>query len=89
MRLAHSQSHSDKGINTITNIYDILYVRHGGALIETMPFNRRVVGSNSALAAMLEPGQVLHLQLPVPLRRVNSDTVSITVVGSASERLML
>ena len=25
---------------------------HGGALVETTPFNRRVVGSNSALAAM-------------------------------------
>ena len=28
-----------------------------------------------------------HLQLPVALRRVNSDTVSIAVVGSTSERL--
>src|SRR6218665_2226697 len=27
-------------------------------------------------------GQVLHLHLPVALRRVNSDTVSIAVVGS-------
>jgi len=27
--------------------------------------------------------------LPVALRRVNSDTVPIVVVGSASERLML
>ena len=34
-------------------------------------------------------GQVLHLQLPVALRQVNSDTVSIAVVGSVSERLML
>ena len=31
-------------------------------------------------------GQVLHLQLPVTLWRVNSDTVSIAVVGSASEK---
>jgi len=30
-----------------------------------------------------------HLQLPVAPRRVNSDTVSIAVVGSASERLTL
>jgi|SRR6218665_1838627 len=30
-------------------------------------------------------GQVLHLQLPVALRRINSDTVSIAVVGSSSE----
>ena len=29
--------------------------------------------------------QVLHLQLPVALRHVNSDRVSIAVVGSASE----
>src|SRR6218665_1245561 len=29
-------------------------------------------------------GQVLHLQLPVAPRRVNSDTVSIAVVWSAS-----
>jgi len=28
------------------------------------------------------------LQFPIALRRVNSDTVSIAVVGSASERLM-
>ena len=27
-------------------------VGHGGALVEMMPFNRRVVGSNPALAAM-------------------------------------
>src|SRR6218665_1960357 len=34
-------------------------------------------------------GQVLHSQLPVAVRRVNSDTESIAVVVSASERLML
>ena len=33
--------------------------------------------------------RVLHLQFPVALQPVNSDTVSIAVVGSASERLML
>ena len=33
-------------------------------------------------------GQVLHLQLPVALRRVNSDTLSIGVVGSVSVRFM-
>src|SRR6218665_3685717 len=32
--------------------------------------------------------EVLPLQLPVALWHVNSDTVSIAVVGSASERLM-
>ena|SRR6218665_101502 len=30
-------------------------------------------------------GQVLHLQLPVALRRVNSDTVSLAVIGSTCE----
>ena len=55
-----------------------------------MPFDRRVAGSNPALAATYRDlGQVLHLQLPVALRRVKSDTVSSAVVGSASERLML
>jgi len=34
-------------------------------------------------------GQVLLVQLSVALQRVNSDTVSIAVVGSTSERLML
>src|SRR6218665_1902623 len=34
-------------------------------------------------------GQVLYLQLPVAFRRVYSDTVSIAVFGSASERLRL
>ena len=62
---------------------------HGGALVETAPLDRRVTGSNPALAAMLRPWEVLHLQFPVALRRVNSDTVSIAAVGNASERLML
>ena len=34
-------------------------------------------------------GQVIHSQLLVAFRRANSDTVSIPVVGSVSERLML
>ena len=46
-----------------------------GALEESMPFDTCL-------------GQVLHLQLPVALRRVNSDTVSIAVVGIASEMLI-
>ena len=48
------------------------FVGLGGALVESMPFNRRVAGSN-----------------PVALWYVNSDTVSIAVVESASEKLML
>src|SRR6218665_82296 len=58
--------------------------RSCGALVETTPFDRRVVGSPCR-----DFGQVPHLQLPVALRRVNSDKVSIAVVGSASERLMM
>ena len=65
-------------------------VGRGVTLVESMSFERRVACSNPALAATLGPiGQVLHLQLPVALRRVNSDTVSIAVVGSAPERCML
>ena len=56
----------------------------GGALVDSMPFVSRVVRSNPALAAT-DLGQVFHLQLPVVLRRVNSDTVSIAVVWSASK----
>ena len=33
-------------------------------------------------------GQVLHLQLPAAHQHVNSDTMSIAVVGSASKRLI-
>ena len=58
----------------------------GGTLVESMSFDRSVVGSNPALSATSRDlGQVLHLQLPVALRRVNSDTMSIAVFGSASE----
>ena len=61
----------------------------GGALVEMTPFDWRVMGSNLALPTKWGLGQALHLQLPVALRHVNSDTVSTAVVGSASERLML
>ena len=61
---------------------------HGGALVESMSTDGRVVGSNPAIGAT-DLGQVLHLQLHVALRRVSSDTVSVVVIGSASEGLML
>ena len=58
-------------------------VGRSGALVESVPFDRSVVGSNPALAAAYRDlGQVIHLQLPVALRRVNSDTLSIAVVGT-------
>ena len=47
------------------------------------------MGSDPAIAATYGFGQVLHLQLPVTLRLVNSDAVSISADRSASERLML
>ena len=50
---------------------------------ESPGFESHLNRSNSDL------GQVLHLQLPIAFQHVNSDTVSIAVVGSTSERLML
>ena len=44
--------------------------------------------SRSSRHARRDLGQVLHLQFLAALRRVNSDTLSIAVVGSASERLV-
>ena len=42
----------------------------GGSLVDSLPFVRRVVGSNPALATTgRDLGQVLHSQLPVALRR--------------------
>src|SRR6218665_3114781 len=46
------------------------WMGRGGALVDFTPFVRRVAGSNPALAAMyMDLGQVLHLQLPMALRR--------------------
>jgi len=41
------------------------HVRRGGAVVETMTFNRRVVGSTPALAPRRNLEQVLYLQLSV------------------------
>ena len=62
---------------------------HGGVLVESMPFLRRIVGSNPALAATYRPWASPSLTVACIASGVNSDTVSIAVVGSASERLML
>ena len=59
----------------------------GGALVETMTFTRRVVGSTPALAAgppRRDLGQVLYLQLPVRFS-VKLQYSIRAVVGSASE----
>ena len=53
----------------------------GGALVESKPFDRRVVGSNPALAATYSDlGLVRNSQLAVALRRETP-----CCVGSASE----
>jgi len=39
-------------------------VGRDGALVESIAFNRRVVGSTPALAVRRDLGQVLYLQLP-------------------------
>jgi len=50
--------------------------------------NEWMTGGSRVRIPLLPPrrglGQALHLQLPTALRRVNSDTVSIAVVGRAS-----
>ena len=60
------------------------FVGRGGALVEKKPFDRRVVGSNPALAAHRDIGQVLNLQLPVALRR-ETPAQYPCCVGDASE----
>jgi len=45
-------------------------VGRGGTLVETMTFNRRVMGSTPAIAPRRDLEQVLYLQLPTcALRR--------------------
>ena len=61
----------------------------GGALVESMPFDRRVVVRVPLLPPRRDLGQVLHSQLAVAFQHVNTDTMSTAVVGSSSERLML
>ena len=56
----------------------------GGTLVESMPLEGRGFESHYSRHAS-DLGQVFHLQLPVALRRVNSDTVAIAVVENASE----
>ena len=60
-----------------------------GALVDSMPFDRRVAGSNPTLAVRLGPSASPSLTVACSTSACNSDTVSIAVVGSASERLRL
>ena len=56
-------------------------VGRGVALGESMPFDRTVVGSNSALAATYGPWSVAP-------RRIYFETMSNALVWNASERFM-
>ena len=46
-------------VNKEEEVSNAVNVGHGGALVESIAFNRRVVGSTPALAAMGNLGQVL------------------------------
>jgi len=59
-------------------------VGRGGALVETMTFNRRVVGSTPALATMQGPLASPYLQLPVRIGVQLRYSIR-AVVGSTSE----
>ena len=66
--------------------YLLIFVGRGSTLVDLMPLDRKVVGSNSILAAT--PGTlgksftnsiiyiIYCIRLPVALRRVNFDTVN-------------
>ena len=63
----------------------VIFVGRDGALVESITFNRRVVGSTPALAVTyMDLGQVLYLQFPVRFG-VKLRYSSRAVVGSASE----
>ena len=63
----------------ITEFYNM---ECGDSVVDSMPCVLKVAGSNPTLAPLRILGQVLHLQLPVALRRDNSDTESF---GNAAE----
>src|SRR6218665_3621471 len=92
--VTHTRARADTHCHTSTysNIYIHKHKRahtlvgRGGTLESR---SLMVVGSNPALSTTQDLGEFFKLQLPVALRRVNSDTVSIAVVGRASERLTL
>ena len=61
-----------------------IVVERGGALVESMPFDRRVVDSNPALAPRRDLEQVHRSLLPVALRR-ETPAQYPCCVGSAPE----
>src|SRR6218665_2072383 len=60
----------------------------GGASVESMPFDHRVVGSNPALATTKGPWASPSFTVDLCQAELHA-LLSIAVVGSASERLML
>ena len=66
---------------TLISSISIITVGHGGALVESIAFNRRVMGSTPALATMYRD---LYLQLHVRFGVKLPYSIS-AVVGSASE----
>src|SRR6218665_1510271 len=73
-----------ESFNSFFYNYLLIFVGRGSTLVDSMPLDRNVVGSNPILAAT--PGTlgksfgiiycVYCIRLPVALRRVNSDTVN-------------
>ena len=59
----------------------------GGALVESIAFNRRIVGSTLALAATYwDLGQVLNSQLHVALRRETPAQYPCCVRSASKEK---
>ena len=60
---------------------------HGGALVESIAFNRRVVGSTPAIVVKYRDlGQVLNSQLSVALRRETPAQYTRAVSGALLSR---
>ena len=67
----------------------VTFVGRRGALLESKPFDRRVVGSNPALAATYAPWASPSLTVACSALACKLRHSVIAVVGSASERLVL
>ena len=48
----HTGQETKAHTKTLSALLDVPFVGHGGALVEAITLNRRVVGSTPALAAM-------------------------------------
>ena|SRR6218665_4026758 len=75
--LSHINWHMSTDISYRAFIVTYGAACRGGSVVSPMPCVRMVAGSNPTLAPREDLGQVLHLQSPVALRRVNSSTISV------------